>query len=147
MSHSYAQNTIHLVFSTKGRQRSVNEARLEKICAYICGICKNYGIFVHAIGGAEDHVHLLIQLPPILPLAKAVAVIKSNSSRWARASGYPVSWQEGYGAFSVSASVMASVAAYIANQKVHHRKVSFEDEFRAILRKHNIDFDPKFVFG
>lgn len=147
MSHTYAQNTIHLVFSTKERRRTLSKELQPKISAYIVGICKNHRIFVHAIGGAEDHVHMLIQIPPVLPLAKAVAAIKSNSSRWAHESGYRVAWQEGYGAFSVSASVIPSVVQYITNQEEHHRKMNFEDEFRALLKKHRLDFDSRYALG
>ena len=147
MSHTYARNAIHLVFSTKGRRGVLTSEFRPKLFAYIAGICKIHDVFIHAIGGAEDHIHILIQVPPVLSLAKAVATIKSNSSRWARESGYRIAWQEGYGAFSVSASVIPSVVQYIASQEVHHRKMNFEEQFRAILRKHNIDFDPKFVFG
>lgn len=147
MSHTYAQNTLHLVFSTKERRRLIKETFSEKLHAYLCGICKNHGIFVCAIGGADDHVHMLVQIPPVLPLAKAVAAIKSNSSRWARESGYHVAWQEGYGAFSVSASMIPSVVQYIAKQAEHHRKMNFADEFRALLRKHDIEFGSRFVLG
>ena len=83
MSHSYTQNVIHLVFSTKDRRKTIAAEFQPKVWAYTAGICKKQGIFVHAIGGMEDHVHFLIQVPPTMALAKAVLAIKSNSSRWA----------------------------------------------------------------
>jgi putative transposase len=147
MSHTYAQNVIHVVFSTKDRRKTIPAEFQSKLWAYSAGICKNQGIFVHAIGGIEDHVHFLIQLPPVMALAKAVLAIKSNSSRWANDGGRKLTWQQGYAAFSVSASNAPAVVRYIQNQEAHHRKMSFDQEFLALLRKHRVEFDPKFVFG
>jgi REP element-mobilizing transposase RayT len=113
----------------------------------VAGICKNLDIFVHAIGGMEDHIHLLLQIPPTLALAKAVVGIKSNSSRWVNEEGIRFAWQQGYGAFSVSASVVPAVDRYVRNQQAHHRKMSFEQEFVALLKKHGMEFDSQFVFG
>jgi len=147
MSHTYAQNVIHVVFSSKDRRKTIPADFQPKIWAYSAGICKRQEIFVHAIGGMEDHAHFLIQVPPILALAKAVATIKSNSSRWASEQGHKLAWQQGYAAFSVSASIVPTVVRYIQNQEAHHRKMSFDEEFLALLRKHGVAFDPKFVFG
>jgi len=147
VSHTYAQNVIHVVFSTKDRRKSISPDFQPKVWAYSAGICKKHGIFVHAIGGVEDHVHFLIQLPPVMALAKAVATIKSNSSRWASEEGHKLAWQQGYGAFSVSASIVPAVVRYIQNQEEHHRKMSFDEEFVALLRKHGVECDPKFVYG
>jgi REP element-mobilizing transposase RayT len=97
-----------------------------------------------AVGGTEDHVHLLFHLPPKLALAKAVLLLKANSSKWM---GKNVAWQEGYGAFSVSSSNLGPVIRYIQNQEKHHRKFTFEEEFRAILRRHGIEYDPRELFG
>ncbi len=99
MSHTYAQNVIHVVFSTKERRKTIPVEFQPKMWAYSAGICKKQGIFVHAIGGMEDHVHFLIQVPPTMALAKAVLAIKSNSSRWANAGGHKLAWQQGYAAF------------------------------------------------
>ena len=115
--------------------------------AYVAGICKNHEILVHAIGGMDDHIHLLIQVPPSLSLAKAVVTIKSNSSRWANEEGHKFAWQQGYAAFSVSASLVPTVVRYIQNQEAHHKKMSFDEELFALLKKHGVEFDPKFVFG
>ena len=92
-------------------------------------------------------MHLLFRLPPTKPLADAVALVKSNSSSWIRKGRKTFAWQEGYGAFSVSSSNISIVIKYIDNQEVHHRKISFEDEFITLLKKHKIPFDPKYVFG
>ena len=115
--------------------------------AYAAGICHKLGIVVHAVGGVEDHIHFLIQVPPSLAVAKAVLAIKSNSSRWANEEGHKFAWQQGYGTFSVSSSVVPAVVRYIQNQEAHHRKMSFDTEFVALLKKHGVEYDPKFVFG
>jgi REP element-mobilizing transposase RayT len=94
---------IHVVFSTKERRKTIPGEFQPKMWAYLAGICKKQGIFVHASGGMEDHTHFLIQIPPTLALAKAVLVVKSNSSRWANERGHKLAWQQGYAAFSVSA--------------------------------------------
>jgi REP element-mobilizing transposase RayT len=118
-----------------------------RMWAYLGGICKNYEMVPVAVGGTQNHVHILLHLPPKLALAKAVALLKANSSKWMSEQTGNFSWQEGYGAFSVSASNLDQVVRYIENQEAHHRKTSFEDEFRALLQKHGGDYDPKFVFG
>jgi putative transposase len=118
-----------------------------RMWAYAAGICNNLGILVHAVGGMEDHVHFLLQIPPSLALAKVVLAIKSNSSRWANEEGLKFAWQQGYGAFSVSSSNVPVVVRYIQNQEAHHKKMNFDTEFLALLKKHGIEFDSKFVFG
>ena len=147
MSHSYAQNIVHLVFSTKERRKLVPTEIQPALWAYVGGIYKKSGVFVHAIGGMDDHIHSLIQVPTTMTLAKAVGTVKSNSSRWAGERMQRFEWQEGYGAFSVSASNVPTVERYIHNQAAHHRKMSFEEEFVALLKKHGVEFDAKYVFG
>jgi REP-associated tyrosine transposase len=95
MSHTYAQNVIHVVFSTKGRRKTIAEEFQATMSVYAAGVCQKIGILVHAVGGMEDHLHLLIQVPPTLALAKAVLAIKSNTSRWANEKGHTLAWQEG----------------------------------------------------
>jgi len=104
-------------------------------------------MFVRAIGGVEDHIHLLVEVPPMLAVAAAVRTIKSNSSKWVNELDRRFAWQKGYAAFSVSASNIQAVERYIGRQEEHHRKISYEDELIALLRKHGITFDPNFVFG
>ena len=147
MPHTYAQNAIHVVFSTKDRAKLIPQDFQPRMWAYVAGICKNHGILVRAIGGMDDHIHLLIQVPPSLSLAKAVLAIKSNSSKWANEQGHKFAWQQGYAAFSVSASLVPAVVRYIQTQESHHRKMSFDTEFLALLKKHGVEFDPTFISG
>src|SRR6266481_8635722 len=143
MSHTYTQNIIHVVSSTKGRAKLIPKEFQPRMWAYAAGICKNHEILVHAVGGIDDHVHLLIQIPPSLSLANAVNAIKSNSSRWACEQGHKFAWQQGYAAFSVSASLVPTVVRYIQNQESHHKKMTFDAEFLALLKKHGVEYDPK----
>ena len=147
MSHSYVQNIVHLVFSTKERRKLIAAEFQPALWTYVAGICKKNEIFVHAVGGMDDHIHSLIQIPSRLAVAKVVLTIKSNSSRWAHERGQRVEWQEGYGAFSVSASNLPVAERYVRNQAAHHRKMSFEEEFAALLKKHGVEFDERYVFG
>ena len=99
------------------------------------------------IGGVRDHVHALIVLPPTLPLAKAVQYLKGSSSKWINEAGAPFAWQEGYGAFSVSASQTPDVVRYIQNQRAHHAGKTFEQEFLGLLEKYGVSYDPQYVLG
>src|SRR5260370_19470097 len=146
-SLTVTQNVIHVVFSTKGRCKSVSAEFQPKVRAYAAGICKREEIFVHAIGGMEDHAHFLIQVPPVMALGQAVGTIKANSSRWANEEGHKLAWQEGYAAFSVSASIVPAVVRYIEDQEAHHSKMSVDEDVPALVRKHGVEFDPKFVVG
>ena len=114
---------------------------------YTAAVCKNHDLLTFAVGGMEDHMHLHFRLPPTTPLADAVALVKSNSSKWLKEGRKNFAWQEGYGAFSVSSSNISTVIKYIDNQEAHHGKISFEDEFISLLKKHGIPLDPKYVFG
>lgn len=147
MSHTYFQNVMHVVFSTKERRKIIPPDMKERLWSYTAGICKHQKVFVHAIGGIEDHIHLLLQFPATIAISEAVKTIKANSSGWMSDQIGKFAWQEGYGAFGVSKSNIATVVRYIQTQEKHHRKMRFEDEFIALLEKHGIEYDPKYVFG
>jgi len=146
MPHTFSKNYIHVVFSTKNRYKIIPKNMQARLWAYMASIGRNHGMVISEIGGIEDHVHLLFHLPPRLALERAVTLFKSNSSKWMNKSGKKFAWQEGYGAFSVSASNLAAVVKYIQNQERHHQKISFENEFLALLKKHGVNFDPNHVF-
>jgi putative transposase len=147
VAHSFSRNHLHVIFSTRERRKAIPSEWQPRLWSYLAGICKNHGMIALAVGGTEDHVHLLFHLPPKLALAKAVLLLKANSSKWMGEQGREFSWQEGYGAFSVSSSNLNAVVRYIQNQETHHRKISFEEEFRAILERHGVEYEPGHVFG
>ena len=147
MSHAYARNYVHLIFGTKGRRRLITPELQPKLLAYIRGIARNYDIELLAIGGTDDHIHLLFAIPPKLGLAVGVRAIKANSSKWMNESGRRFAWQEGYAAFSVSTSNLEAVSEYVRNQTEHHKRLSFEEEFLAFLKKNGIDYNPAHVLG
>ena len=147
MSHTYAANLLHCVFSTKERRPLIAAKRQEELWAYILGIARNMNIKILAIGGISDHLHFLISLPPTLNLAKVICDFKANSSKWLNETGTRFAWQEGYGAFSVSPSRIDDVKRYIRNQAEHHRTKKFEEEFIGLLKKSGISFDEKYVLA
>jgi REP element-mobilizing transposase RayT len=147
MSHSYPQNLIHCVYATFNRDRVIPPQLLEELWAYNIGIGRNKRIPVIAVGGAEDHIHVCIGLPPMVRLADAISIFKSNSSRWLKEKGVKdFSWQRGYGAFSVSPPQLPAVTRYIRNQHEHHRRRSYEQDFIELLRRSGLDYDPRHVF-
>jgi putative transposase len=147
LSHTYFQNVMHVVFSTKDRRRIIPAEMKERLWSYTAGICKRQNIFVHAIGGVEDHIHLLLQFPATIAVSDAIKKIKANSSGWLADEIGKFAWQAGYGAFGVSKSNIASVVKYIKSQEHHHRKMTFEQEFVALLEKHGIEYDSRYIFG
>jgi REP element-mobilizing transposase RayT len=144
MAHTYSSNFIHCVFSTKNRGSLIPAARTAELYAYLGGIARGEGFTLIAAGGTANHIHLLFVLPAPYSLAHAVQKLKGSSSRWM---GDGFSWQEGYGAFSVSPSQVPAVKRYIQNQEEHHRKRDFEQEFVALLRNCGIAYDEHYVFG
>ncbi len=148
MSHSYCSNRIHLIFSTKNREKCISEELQAKLWPYMAGIARHHGFEAIKMGGVEDHAHALVVIPAAMPLAKAIQTLKACSSKWLNETSVKgFSWQEGYGAFSVSASQTDGVIAYIENQREHHAKETFEEEFVSLLRRHGISYDPAHVLG
>jgi putative transposase len=149
MPHSYVSNLVHYIFSTKERFPFIDQELESRLWPYMGGIARENGMKALAIGGTKDHVHSLLSLPATMSIAKAIQLIKGGSSKWIhdQLSKYrKFAWQEGYGAFTVSASQVKSVTHYINGQKEHHRKRSFEEEFLEFLDKHGVDCDPRYVF-
>jgi len=144
MAHTYASNFIHCIFSTKDRRPLIDATRTSELYAYLGGIARSEGFSLVAAGGTANHLHLLFILPASHSLAHSIQKLKGSSSRW-MGSGF--SWQEGYGAFSVSPSQVPVVRKYIQNQEQHHRKQDFEQEFIALLRNCGVAYDERYVFG
>jgi REP element-mobilizing transposase RayT len=149
MPHTYCSSLFHCVFSTKERRRLIAPEMQARLWAYIGGVAREHEMKALAGGGTEDHVHLLLSLPSPMPIAKAMREIKSGSSRWMHevCEAPDFEWQEGYGAFSNGWSQVETTFAYIAGQEEHHRKRDFQAEFVAILKKHRIEYDPRYVWG
>ncbi len=147
MSHSYSSIRVHVIFSTKGRKKCLSDEFQPKLWSYMAGIAHNQGFEAMIIGGVVDHVHALLVLPPTMPLAKSVQFLKGSSSKWINETNGEFAWQEGYGAFSVSASQTADVVRYIQNQRAHHEKKSFEEEFIEFLKKYGVSYEPAHVLG
>jgi putative transposase len=142
--HSFNSLLIHCVWSTKKREPSLTPTLRDRLYPYLGGIARENRITALAIGGAADHMHMLISLPPTLSVAKAVQLLKGNSSKWVHETFAQLryfEWQQGYGAFSIGVSALNPTIAYIRNQTQHHRRRSFQDEFRAMLRRHGLDYD------
>ena len=147
--HSFSDLLVHAVFSTKERARYLDAAIRGDVHAYLGGIVRELKASALMVGGTEDHVHMLVRLPCDLAVADCLRVVKTNSSRWIH-ERWPdrskFAWQTGYAAFSVSESNRDTVVRYIREQQRHHRKMSFQDELRALLRKHGIGFDERYIW-
>ncbi len=150
MAHSFVSNYYHCVFSTKERRKLISPELEERLWPFLGGIARAHKMKALAIGGVEDHVHLLLSLPSTLAIAKAIQLVKGESSKWVHET-FPqhqqFAWQEGYGAFSIGVSQHPVTVAYIQKQKEHHRQVTFQDEFLRFLKKHEIEYDPRYLWG
>ena len=147
MAHTYTNLLTHALFSTKDRQPLIRTDMKSDLYAYMGGIITNLRGKPVLINGPNDHVHLLFVLPASLSLADLMEKLKANSSKWAneRSPGRAFSWQTGYTAFSVSQSKLSEVKAYISQQEEHHRKLTYQEEVVAQLKKHGVEFDPRFA--
>lgn len=149
MSQSLVKNYMHLVFSTKDRIRLINPPFEQELHRYLAGICKGLNCHPLKVGGYSDHVHIFCTLSKNIPLVKLMEELKSHSSKWMKTRASALAnffWQTGYGAFSVSASQADALTEYINNQYQHHQTFSFQDEFKAFLRKYKVDFDERFIW-
>ncbi|HEX4630176.1 MAG TPA: IS200/IS605 family transposase [Chthoniobacterales bacterium] len=138
----------HVVFSTKDWLPMINESWRDRLHAYIGGVVRTSDGIPEIIGGVADHVHLLIGLPATIRLADIVRDLKSVSSRWVHETiGLRAfQWQEGYGAFTVSASQVADVREYIANQPEHHQTRTFQEEYVLLLKRTGVDYDERYLW-
>ena len=137
------------MYSTKHREPLIAKAHQNALFAYQAGIFKQWESPALVIGGVEDHVHALFALSKNYPLKKLVEEVKKGSSKWMKSDGpcnQQFSWQAGYAAFSVSQSSAEPVERYIEKQEEHHHKMSFQDELRALFKRHGIEFDERYVW-
>ena len=147
MSHSYSNNYVHAIYSTKGRGNLIPEEFEKRLYSFIASIARKHEMPLLAAGGMPNHSHLLFVLPPSIALATAINTFKANSSRFMHEQSLDFQWQNGYGAFSVSPSQINQVTDYIREQREHHKKMTFEEEFLALLKKAGVAYDPKYIFG
>ena len=150
MPQSLARILVHTVFSTKDRRPLLRDTILrQELHHYLGGILKHLDCQAIIVGGVEDHVHLLASLSRTCAAAEMVKEVKRGSSLWAKereAGMRDFGWQNGYGMFSIGASQIEEVRRYIAEQEHHHREVSFQDEFRLLLKRYDIAYDERYVW-
>ncbi|MEI6607361.1 MAG: IS200/IS605 family transposase [Verrucomicrobiota bacterium] len=149
MPQSLARLHIHLVFSTKNRERIITDDVRSPLHAYMATVLQNLGCAPVLINSVEDHAHLLFDLARTISISQAVEDVKKSSSKWIKTQGPKFAgfaWQAGYGAFAVSESNVETVRAYIANQREHHHKKTFQEEYRSFLQRHNVMFDERYVW-
>ncbi len=149
MARSFHQNLAHIIFSTKNRRALITGDVEPELHAYLGGIIRELKGTALAINGVADHVHILAKTPKTIADSEVMRTLKANSSSWVK-SKFPslrdFAWQEGYGWFSVSRSNVDQVIGYIDGQKEHHRKVPFKEEFMTFLKRHEIEYDERFVW-
>lgn len=149
MPQSLAQVTVHVIYSTKHRNKCLDaETRLE-LFAYTATVLRNLGAIPIKIGGHEDHVHLLYNESRTMSLAKTMETTKSSTSSWLKSRGGGLAdfvWQGGYGAFGVSHKEVPSAIRYIENQDEHHMSVNFQDELRRLLAENGVEFDERYLW-
>ena len=149
MPQSLARIYLHLIFSTKDRSPTINDQIREPAHSYMAAVLKNLGCHANLINSVDDHVHLLFELGRTVAVSKVVEDVKKSSSKWIKTQPTGVadfSWQNGYGVFSVSHSNFDAVRDYIAGQREHHLKRTFQDELRALLEKHGVEYDERYIW-
>ena len=134
---------MHCMFATKDRRSLIDPKLQQRLWPYLGGIARENKMRALVVGGVEDHAHILLSLPSTLPLAKAIQLLKTNSSKWIHETfreQWRFEWQEGYGAFSIGISGLEDTASYIQNQTQHHRKTTFKAELGVFLQKHGMQY-------
>jgi putative transposase len=150
MANTYTSLYYHVVFSTKNRVRYINREIEHRVWAYLGGVARKHRMTALQVGGYEDHIHALVMAPASLAPSQAVQFLKGESSKWMHEE-FPglkdFAWQDGYGAFTVSKSNLPEVVCYIRDQREHHRKRTFQEEYLEFLRRHGIEYDEQYVRG
>ena len=146
---SFTKLTYHIVFGTKYRRPTISDSIQEQLYEYIGGIIRSKNGALVQIGGVADHLHVLARLSPSISVSDVVRNVKSGSSKWVyelKSEAMWQGWQKGYGAFTVGYPQSESVSRYIQNQAEHHREKTFQEEFSDFLKRHNIEYDPRYLF-
>lgn len=148
MANTYTKLNIHVVFHVKSTGICIKYEDLPKIFAYIGGIVRNIGGYPITVGGIENHIHILATMPKTMSVSEFVQKVKANSSRWIKTLDKyyeSFAWQEGYGAFCVSPSLLKKTIRYIETQEQHHHEISVRDEFIQFLKENGIEFDERYL--
>jgi REP element-mobilizing transposase RayT len=149
MAQSLAFVLVHVIFSTKDRRPVLGESIRPELYAYLATVARNMKCECFRIGGVSDHVHLAVRLARDVDIASLVRELKTASSQWLKTKS-PVfrhfEWQRGYGAFSVGPADLDALVAYVDGQEAHHRKVTFQDELRAFLKKYGVEYDERYLW-
>jgi REP-associated tyrosine transposase len=149
MPQSLCSILVHLVFSTKNREPFITPAIESELHPYMATIFREYNSPSLIIDGTADHIHSLFALGRTITVADLVEEVKTGSSKWIKTKGSAFRnfhWQKGYGAFSIGQSNVEQVKRYIRNQKEHHRRITFKDEYRNFLKQHKVQFDERYVW-
>jgi len=151
MPQSLSDVTLHIIFSTKDRYPFLDSEIRDRMHRYLATICRDLKSVCYKVGGVSDHVHVVTSLPRTLSQSSLVENVKKKSSKWIKEIDETkygkFAWQAGYGSFSISKSNLDEVINYVANQEEHHRKRTFQDEYRAFLTKHEVEFDERYVWN
>jgi putative transposase len=149
MAHTYSQIYIHIIFAVRNRDALIHPDWEEELFKYITGIVQNKGQKMLAINGTQNHIHLFIGFKPDCRISDLVREVKKSSNTYVKENKFtrfPFQWQEGFGAFSYADSQLDVVSKYVLNQKEHHKKKTFQEEYAAFLEKFKVDYDPQYLF-
>ena len=149
MASTFTKLAYHVVFSTKYRKKLITSSIQEQLYKYIGGILRAHNSSLLEIGGVPDHVHLLAGISPTIAVSDMLRLIKANSSKWVNEQpglDRAFAWQTGYAAFSVSHSQLDAVRRYIETQQQHHKQMSYKEGFVLMLKRHDINYDPQYLF-
>lgn len=150
MAQTLVSLLVHIVFSTRNREDFITPEIEPQLYAYLGGIAKHHGARLLSAGGTANHVHLLLSQSKNMALSDFMEELKKSSSVWIKTQGDQFArfhWQEGYGAFSIGESQVPAVKTYLARQKEHHQKKSFQAEFVAFLEKYGIEYNEKYLWN
>ena len=150
MANTYTSLFYHVIFSTKNRVPIIHQDSEARVWAYLGGVARKHRMTALQVGGVEDHIHALIMAPPTIAPSQIAQFLKGDSSKWLHEE-FPatrgIGWQDGYGAFTVSKSALPEVVRYIQEQRLHHQKRTFQDEYRTFLHRHEVAYDERYVWG
>jgi len=149
MATTFTKILIHFIFSTKNREPLITPELEKPLFAYMVGIATNHGCYTVALNGTADHVHMLVSFGKMISISKLMEEVKGDSSRWVNQEhrqATPFRWQEGYAAFSIGESGMEAASQYIAGQKSHHQRTSFQEELIIFLKKYGIEYNERYIW-